>query len=103
MADTSLTDPLGRVVVLHDNTWFGHIIRGHPEMTRYRGLVEQTIRAPAEILVSHSDPDCRSYFGPGPRGLLVHVVVDVVRGIVKTAHLARRITGGSVEWSLPKP
>ena len=27
------------------------------------------------------------------------VVADVVRGIVKTAHLAKKVNGGAVEWS----
>jgi hypothetical protein len=27
------------------------------------------------------------------------VVVDVVLGLVKTAHFARRVSGGALEWS----
>lgn len=104
MADTTLTDPLGRCVVLHDRTWYGHIIKGHPEVARSRPLVEQAIRAPEEVRVSNSDPNCRLYYGPGPRaGLLVQVVVDIALGVVKTAHFAKRVTGGSIEWLPPKP
>jgi hypothetical protein len=103
MADTPLTDPLGRTVVLHDSTWYGHIVRGHPEVAGARHLIEQAVITPLEIRLSNADADCRLYFGPGPRSLLVKVVADVVRGVVKTAHLARKTSGGSVEWSPPTP
>ena len=34
------------------------------------------------------------------RGIVIMMVVgDVALGIVKTAHLARKVTGGTVEWS----
>lgn len=99
MPDTSLTDPLKRKIALHDFTWFGHIVKGHPEMKGRRSLVESAVRHPKEIWISCSDPDCRLYFGKGPRaGLLTLVVADVVRGFVKTAHLARRVSGRTREW-----
>src|SRR5947209_4154036 len=104
MPDVSLTDPLGRCLVLHDSTWYGHILKGHPEMTRARSLVERAIRAPVEVRISNSDPNCRLYYGQGPRsGLLVVVVAEIALGVVKTAHFAKKITGGSVEWSSPTP
>ncbi len=100
MGDISLTDPFGRTVVLHDRTWFGHIVRGHPEVTEYRGLVEKAVERPDEVRFSRSDADCRLYFGPGPRAdVRMMVVADVVRGFVKTAHLCNRASGGTVEWS----
>ena len=100
MADSVLQDPLGRQLVLSDRTWFGHIVKGHPEIAAHRGLVEQAIDRPDEVRISRSDPDCRLYYGPGPRASVkMMVVADVVSGIVKTAHLAARITGGAMEWS----
>jgi len=100
MADTTLTDPLGRVVVLRERTWEAHIAKGHPEIGEFRDLVEQTIRAPAEIRLSRSDPDCRIFYAPGPRPTVkMMVVADVVVGVVKTAHWARKVSGGRVEWS----
>jgi hypothetical protein len=100
MSDTTLIDPLGREVVLHDRTWNGHIIKGHPEVDGHRALVEQAVRAPDEVRVSRSDPDCRLYYGPGPwPDVRIMVVADVVHGLVKTAHLAKKISGGAVEWS----
>ncbi|MFH0980813.1 MAG: hypothetical protein V2A79_04670 [Planctomycetota bacterium] len=99
MGDSTLVDPLGRAITLHERTWFGHIVKGHPEVTTARHLVEQALEAPEEIRHSASDPDCRLYYGPGPRpGLIMMVVVDVMRGRVKTAHLARRTTGAGIEW-----
>jgi hypothetical protein len=100
MGDAELADPLGRTVVLHDRTWFGHIVRVHPELAEHRGLVEAAVSAPTEIRHSRSDPNCRIYYGPGPRSTaMMQVIADLTLGIVKTAHFARRITGGDVEWS----
>jgi hypothetical protein len=103
MADTTLVDPLGRTVVLHDATWYGHIIKRHGELAPHRKLVERAIRDPLEIRFSTSDPDCRKCYGNGPRGgIMIVVVIDVVAEIVKTAYLANRMTG-AVEWSPPTP
>ena len=100
MADTLLADPLRRVVFLHDHTWFGHIVKAHPEMATNRALAEMTVREPDEIRQSRWDENCRLYFGPGPRpGVIIMVVADVALGAVKTAHLAKRVSGGSKEWS----
>ena len=100
MPESNLTDPLGREIVLHDRTWYGHIVLGHPEMQEYRMLAEEAIRSPDEIRLSRSDANCRVYFGAGPRpGIRIMVVADVIAGVVKTAHLARKISGGPVEWS----
>jgi hypothetical protein len=95
MPDTTLTDPLGRKVTLHDRTWFGHILKGHPDLAEHRMLVERTVHSPNEIRVSRLDVNCRLYYGPGPRpAVRMLVVVDVGEGVVKTAHLAKRMTGG---------
>jgi len=100
MPDTMMLDPLGREITLHDRTWRGHILKGHPEVGGHRALVEGAIEAPSEIRFSLSAPDCRLYFGPGPReGVIIQVVVDVARGLVKTAHLAKKTSGADVEWS----
>ena len=100
---TILTDPLKRRFVLHDHAW-AHILKGHPEVGPYRTAVEKSISSPTEIRYSTSDTDCRLYTGPVPgRKVKIVVVADVVRGIVKTAYLARKASGGIVEWSFPKP
>lgn len=99
MSDTLIQDPLGREIVLSDRTWFGHILKGHPEMAQHRSLAERAISNPDEIRVSLSDSRCRLYFGPGPwAAVRIIVVADVVAGRVKTAHLAKKISGGPREW-----
>jgi hypothetical protein len=99
MSDRELRDPLGRLITLHDRTWLGHIVKGHPEIAQERSRVEAEIENPQEIRLSRLDATCRLYFGAGPRERVrIVVVVDVRRGIVKTAHLARRLSGGEVEW-----
>ncbi|MEX2387921.1 MAG: hypothetical protein WD534_08585 [Phycisphaeraceae bacterium] len=98
MVDTSLTDPLGRAITLHDRTWFGHIVKGHPEVADCRDLAEHALRQPQQIRLSATDPDCRKYLGPGPRdGVKILVIADVAEGLVKTAYLTKRPTG-DIEW-----
>ena len=94
MADTTLTDPLGRSITLRDHTWFGHILKGHPEVRSERASAEQAIRAPATIRVSSADADCRIYYGDSTvRGLLIAVVANVIGGFVKTAYRTRAPKG----------
>ena len=100
IAAATLIDPRERSCLLHDHTWHGHIVKCQPEVKDHRLLVEQAIRSPDQIRLSNSDPDCRLYYGPGPRdGVIIMVVAEVVLGIVKTAHLAKKVTGGALEWS----
>ena len=98
MPDSRLTDPLGRSITLHDHTWFGHIVKGHPEMRGRRAALEQAVQAPITIRFSSIDANCRVYYGNGGiPGLLVAVVADVVGGFVKTAYRTRA-PKGVVEW-----
>ena len=100
MGDNTLTDPLGRKITLLDRAWYAHIVKGHPEISEHRALVEAAVTSPREIRISRSDPDCRLYFGHGPReGVIMMVVADLPLGIVKTAHLCKRVSGGRQEWS----
>ncbi len=104
MGDTQISDPLHRRVTLHDRTWFGHIVKGHPEVTEHRRLAEWAISSPEQIRLSTADPNCRLYYGKGHRpDVKMLVVADVVLGVVKTAHLARKISGGALEWSSQNP
>ena len=99
MSDSKLQDPLGRLITLHDHTWYGHIIKGHPEVRAHRRLAEDSIKSPQEIRVSPADPDCRIYYGAGPRaGILMVTVVDLALSLVRTAYLAKKAKG-AVEWS----
>jgi hypothetical protein len=69
MSDTTLTDPLGRTVVLHDRTWFGHVVKTHADLADHRIHAENAIRSPDEIRRSRGDPDCRLYFGTRPSAI----------------------------------
>jgi hypothetical protein len=103
MADIVVTDPLGRKITLHDHTWYGHIISGHPEMRRHRSLLRQAIEKPIAIHISDADSDCRLYFGEGPRATIMVVVVAKLKGgFVKTAHFVKAVKG-ALEWSRPTP
>lgn len=103
MADLILQDPLGRDITLYDRTWFGHIIKRHPELQSFRHVVEQAVCHPLEIRFSAYDPDCRTCYGVGPRpGIMTAVVIDVVNGLVKTAFPTDRMKG-ALEWSRLTP
>ena len=104
MSDSHLTDPLGRDIILHDDTWNGHIREGHPEVLAHRDLVELAVERPLSIRASLHDPKCRVYYGRGPRPtVMIQVVADITGGYVKTAHLAKRFNRGAEEWSSPTP
>jgi hypothetical protein len=106
MPDIEILDPLGRRITLHDRTWFGHILAGHPDMAEHRDRAAEAIRNPAEIRVSRADKDCRLYYAAGPRpGRMIVVVADVELGLVKTAHIAAPPGPGKgeIEWSPPTP
>jgi len=104
MADSVLVDPLGRQIVLHDRTWYGHVLKVHPDVGVCRKLAEDAVSRPSQIQHSTSGSDCRIYYGVGPgQGLMIAVVADVVAGVVKTVHLARKVSGGGAEWSSPIP
>jgi hypothetical protein len=103
MPDKTLRDPLGRGFVLHDHTWYGHIIKRHPEMESHRALVERAVADPLEIRVSAADPDVRVYFGAGARaGIMTAVFATLSGSFVKTAHFVRTAKG-AIEWSKPTP
>ncbi len=74
MADSVLTDPLGRVCTLSERTWERHILVVHPDMDGGREAVEEAISNPNSIWISRADSDVRIYFTNGPkRGLLIAV------------------------------
>ena len=105
MPSSSLIDPLGRTIILHASTWSIHIVQGHPDLSDLRHLVESAIVNPFIITHSRSDLACRLYHGPGPRrSVTIRVAVDVVRGLVKTAHIIRKVSATeTVKWSLQTP
>jgi len=103
MSAIDLSDPLGRTICLHDHTWFGHIVKRHPDMRGMRAWAEEAILNPLRICHSTSDPNCRVYFGDGPgQPIMMAVVADVVSGIVLTAYRSSRLKG-AIEWSRPTP
>jgi|SRR5437660_2863994 len=102
MPDSTIEDPLGREIRLTNATWFGHIVKGHPDMALLRLRVEHTVRQPKEIQVSTYDDDCRVYYSePNKAGRIIVVVADVVTGIVKTAYAAVKKKKETIEWKAP--
>jgi hypothetical protein len=98
--DATITDPLGRIITLHDRTWFDHILKGHFDLSSDRLKAEAALSDPTEIQFSTSDADCRLYYGmASSTGRMVVVVADVAAGIVKTAYAAKKRKKGAIEWS----
>ena len=105
MATLTLTDPLGRRITFHNHTWFGHILRRHPDLRSHRRLVEETITTPLSIRFADGQPaDTRLYYGVGPQsGMLIVLAANVAAGHVLSAHLAKVPKPGAIEWSPPTP
>lgn len=98
MADTTLTDPLGRTITLHDHTWYGHVLPARPELRSMRSMAEAAVRSPKEIRISKSDPDARLYYGsPSASGVMMVVVAHVVDGHAFTVYRTKR-PKGAIEW-----
>lgn len=100
MADETLTDPLGRVITLHDRTWFGHILVAHPDLEPLRNLIGRTLSEPLSIRRASYDPHERRYIGSGvePRRDIL-VAVDIKLALVKTAFQIRpHRVRGVIEW-----
>jgi|SRR5882724_2082343 len=99
MPDSTIQDPLGRTIRLTNATWFGHILKGHPDLALQRLRVEHAVRQPMEIQISTYDDNCRVYYSqPNKAGRMIVVVADVVAGIAKTAYAAIKKKKGRVEW-----
>jgi len=45
----TIIDAQGFTVILERNCWYGHILRGHPEMRRRLTDVKQALHTPTEI------------------------------------------------------
>lgn len=89
--------------MLHNHTWFGHVLQHHPDMRPYRALASAAVTDPIEIRVSDANPEARVYFGRGPRpGTMIAVAANLAGGFVMTAHLVRRAKG-VMEWSSSTP
>jgi|SRR5437667_1502964 len=102
MADSKIEDPLGRSIRLTNATWFGHILKGHPDLALQRLRVEYTVRQPREIQISTYDDNCRIYYSePNKAGRMIVVVADVVAGVVKTSYTALKKKKGHIEWKAP--
>ena len=51
----------GLEVVLDDDHWKTHILKGHPELTLYRDLVIETLKQPEGVYRSKRDSTTRIY------------------------------------------
>ncbi len=100
MADTFLIDPLGRQITLHDRTWYGHILPGHPDMHDHRVLLSHAISDPLSIRFDLKLASVRRYIGIGPRSKrVIMVAADVELGLVKSAFVVpERRVHGEIEW-----
>jgi len=102
-------DPEGYEISLDIDTWELHIIVRHPEMKNCLDLVKRTVESPEVVQQS---PDAREtcfYYRLSGKRLLrrtdLYVSVVVNRnneektGLVRTAHLTRKIRqGGKTLW-----
>jgi hypothetical protein len=101
----TLTDYQGRAVRL-TNERLAHILE-HPEMHEMEPALTETLRQPAHVIQSISDPTSalhyRFYLGTkvGDKWLCVVVKYNMLDAFVLTAYLTDKIKQGITLW--PKP
>ena len=104
MAKTTWTakDYAGRVVRLTDERW-RHIL-DHPEMSRQKRRVRETLKEPDMVFTSHRDSSVYLYFRFYPRSpvgrkyLMVAVKILEADAFIVTAFFTDEIKGGSQLW-----
>jgi hypothetical protein len=101
----------GLEVVLDEDHWKNHILKGHPELIQHRDLVIETLKNPEGVYRSKRDPTTRIYARSYP-GILIEgtpverinlrVVVSERNGFVATAYFAVAMWRGFGEriWPL---
>jgi|SRR5215469_3855758 len=90
---------LVRGVTLYENTWFDHIIVGHPELIDRLEMVEMTIAVPTTIYESSSVAGSLLFYRSGmvdDAGRFLRVVVGTDRS-VKSAYFTSE-HGGKQRW-----
>ena len=87
----------GLDVVLDEDHWKTHVLKGHPELLPYRDLVIETLMSPVGVYRSKRDPTARIYVRSYSNVLIGETLIDrtnlrvVVReenGFVATAYFA---------------
>lgn len=87
----------GLDVILEDDHWKAHILKGHPELMQHRDLVIETLKLPEGVYRSKRDPTTRIYtrsyagimIGETPvQRVSLRVVVREESGFVVTAYFA---------------
>ena len=98
----TLSDFEGRAIRLTEERR-QHIVE-HPEMAGLEAAIEDTLRRPATVIQSLSDPDARLYYryyvgtGVGDKFLCVVVKLTGADGFVVTAYLTDRVKKGRQTW-----
>jgi hypothetical protein len=83
----------------------GHIAENHPDLVLHWDLVAETLRDPHEIRASRRFGNARMFSrwydeAKGGKHVVVVVVSEVSgRHWVVTAYIARRLAGGTAEWT----
>lgn len=75
-----------------------HIIEGHPEVERYQDKIAEVLARPIIICRSRKNENRHLYYGHFRNKLFFVVVVDILKGIVKTCYVSDRIKEGEVIW-----
>jgi hypothetical protein len=97
-----LSDYAGRQIRLTEERW-AHISE-HPEMAGMRPALEETLRAPEDVVVSLSDPAVQLYYRFYGRTMVAEKFLCVVvrfsteDAFVVTAYLTDRVKKGKVVW-----
>lgn len=75
-----------------------HILEGHPEIGKYLKEFEETLLYPTAIYRSKKFIERHLYYKRLRNKLLLVVVVDTLKGIIKTSYISDRIKEGELIW-----
>lgn len=79
-----------------------HILAGHPEMSKYLKEIEETLLHPIVIYQSKKFSERHLYYRRFRNKLLLVVVVDILKGIIKTSYISDKIKEGKLIWQETK-
>lgn len=97
-----VVDPLGRTIVLADETWTAHVAK-RPELEGQLEYVREAVADP-DLIVEAKDGSYRYYAaGVSPRypNLYLHVLVRLTgenTGRIRSAWFSRTVEDGEFEW-----
>ncbi|MCK4641036.1 MAG: hypothetical protein KAU06_06845 [Candidatus Marinimicrobia bacterium] len=96
------TDPEGRNVTLHRHTFYGHILKNHPQPYIKQESIQSTIENPKHIKESETVENSLIYVSSTTDSKDFNVTTkfdsDLKSGYVTSAYVSKKPKKGSIIW-----